>query len=556
MKLRKVAAILLAGSMILSLAACGSGGSSATETNGAETGTETANAETDAQGGETTGDAEGGIVRGGTVTLRRVGVTPINPTQTIAPEGDMMTYSLFFETLTWLEEGDFTASPNLAESWTWSDDYLQLDMTLASGATFFDGTPVNAEAVKATFDFYLDENYTHAQASYLSSLESVEVVDDLVVRFNFTEPDSGFLSVLSQPVGIILSPGSIEKFKETSDPEVFAREGGCGPFILDEFLDGESLTAVKNENYYRMGEDGQPLPYLDSVVVQIVADEAVMAANMESGDVQVVDFFSGLTYIDQFDASEDITLYEIAPKVQYILYMNTTKAPFDNIAVREALCYAFDREELINVLAGGNGYTTPTIVLPTQTFYTDEITNYGYDPEKSKELLASAGYADGVDIDLYFGTYGTMQDVCELLQAQAGAAGFNITLQPTDGATVKQLWASYDDNAPAGLRINDLGHPKASPYIQMEYTFGADALQNCSKYFDADFQELLAKVRTTIDQDESDEILRQMQVMIDEDIPIVSLYTANKYSAYRNEVKGLRYNGGGTMVFTSAWLAQ
>ena len=114
--------------------------------------------------------AEGDVVRGGNLTLRRVGITPINPTKTIATAGDMMSYSLFFETLTWLNEEDFTAQPNLATEWEWSEDNLHLEMTLVEGATFFDGTPVNAVAVKATFEFYKDPDYRHNQGSYLNNL--------------------------------------------------------------------------------------------------------------------------------------------------------------------------------------------------------------------------------------------------------------------------------------------------------------------------------------------------------------------------------------------------
>lgn len=540
--MKKILALLLALCMIAGMAACGTQASAPT-----------ASAAPTGEPAVSSSPETSGIVRGGNLTLRRVGITPINPTACIAPAGDMMTYSLFFETLTWLNEDDFTAQPNLATDWEWSDDNLHLDMTLVEGATFFDGTPVNAEAVKATMEFYTDPDSPHAQASYLANLESVEVVSDNVVRFNFSAPDASFLNVMSQPIGIILSPSAIESYKQSGDPEVFARTGGCGPFILDQYLDGESLTAVKNENYYRIGEDGQPLPYLDSVTVQIVADESVMAANLQSGDIDVVDFSTDQTVNDDLAANDDITLYEIAAKTQYILYMNTTKAPFDDVRVREALCYAFDRQELIDVMAGGNGFTTPTIVLPTQTFYRDGKV-YDYEPETAKSLLAEAGYADGVDIDLYFGTYGNLQELCELLQAQAQEAGFNINLNPTDGASVKQLWASYSDDAPAGIRINDLGHPKASPYIQMEYTFGPNALQNCSKYFRTDFQELLAKCSTTTDSEELDQILIEMQAMIEEDIPIVSLYTSARFSAYRTWVQGLRYNGDGTMVFTSAWL--
>ena len=547
--MKKILSVAIVLAMTMSLAACGGG---TKETQG-QASSETAAASGESAGTEAGETSVGEIKRGGTLTLRRTGTTPINPTQVIAPAGDMMTYSLFFETLTWFNEEDYSAQPSLAESWEWSDDSLSLTMKLKEGVNFFDGTPVNAEAVKTTMEYYMDPDTAHAQASYLANVDNVEVVDDYTVKFNFSAPDSSFLTAMAQPIGIILAPAAIEKFKSTNDPEVVAREGGCGPFKLSEFLDGESLTAVKNENYYKMGADGQALPYLDSVVVQIIGDEAVMAANMESGDIDAVDFFYDQNYIDEFNTNDDIVLYKIASQTQYILYMNMQKEPFDNVKVREALCYAFDRDECIDVLLNGDGFKTPTIVLPTQTFYRDGKI-YDYNPEKSKELLKEAGYPDGVTIEFYYGTYGSNKDIAELLQSQAAAAGFNLTLCPTDGASVKQLWASYNEDTPAGIRMNELGHPKPSPYIQMDYTFGQNALQNSSKWFSDDLAALLKEISQTTDETAQNEKLTQLQEMVEQEIPIVSLYTAYKFSAYRTWVEGLKYNGEGTMIFTEAWL--
>ena len=144
------AAIVLA--MTMSLAACGGG---TKETQG-QASSETAAASGESAVTEAGETSVGEIKRGGTLTLRRTGTTPINPTQVIAPAGDMMTYSLFFETLTWFNEEDYSAQPSLAESWEWSDDSLSLTMKLKEGVNFFDGTPVNAEAVKTTMEYYMD----------------------------------------------------------------------------------------------------------------------------------------------------------------------------------------------------------------------------------------------------------------------------------------------------------------------------------------------------------------------------------------------------------------
>ena len=102
--------------------------------------------------------------------------------------------------------------------------------------------------------------------------------------------------------------------------------------------------------------------------------------------------------------------------------------------------------------------------------------------------------------------------------------------------------------------MNELGHPKPSPYIQMDYTFGQNALQNSSKWFSDDLAALLKEISQTTDETAQNEKLTQLQEMVEQEIPIVSLYTAYKFSAYRTWVEGLKYNGEGTMIFTEAWL--
>ena len=542
--MKRLIALLLAVCMVLAMSGCGN------EPAVDDTPDNTAEATDGAQAGN-----ESGIKRGGVLVMRRAGVTPINPLQTIAPQGDDVVYAMFFECLTWFDENDYTAQPWLAESWEYSDDSLQLDMKLIEDANFCDGTPLNAEAVKKTFDFYLDEETGHIQRAYIQNVSSVEVVDEYTVRFNFSEPDSGFLTALSQPIGYIMAPAAIDKYKETQDPEVFAREGGSGPFVLESMLDGESYTAVKNTNYYRMGEDGQPLPYLDGAVVMVIGDTAVASANLQSGDIDLIDRVQSVSDIETLSADPNITMLDMAFAMDHLLYMNTTKAPFDDIRVREAMCYAVDRQDLIDTLAGGDGYITPTIILPNQTWYSDDIIpTYTYDPEKSRELLSEAGYPDGVTVELYYGTYSNMQQISELIQSQAEAAGFNIELVGVDGATNKQIWASYNEDAPAGMRLNDIGQPKASPYIQLEYIFGPDALQNCSKWFDPRVGELLDQIRAETDQEKRDELCFEFQELQAEFIPICMLHTVPGVAAMRSWVEGVQFNGEGLPYVTEAWL--
>jgi len=497
---------------------------------------------------------DGGIQRGGVLYARRIGITPINPMETIAPTIDKMVYGLFLESLLVSDGNDYSVKPGLAESWTYAEDGLSLEMKLVEGVSFHDGDPLNADAVVATWDLYRDAETPHIQISLASSVESVEAVSEYVVRFNFSAPDSAFLKTLTTPLGYVLSPSSIAKYRESGDPEVFAREGGTGPFVLDEMVDGEYYSAVRYDDYYKMGEDGEALPYLDGVVVQIVADETVLTANLQSGDIHVADSIGTTSQLEILRADENCVVAPLPLGCCYFLYMNTSKAPFDNILVREALCYAVERQELLDVINLGVGTMVPNIVWENQEYYKD-YPLYTYDPEKSLELLAEAGYPDGVTVELYYGNYGVMEDECELIQAQAAAGGFNIELVGVDGATVKQIWALENEDTPAGLRLQDNGTPKSSPYVQFEYIFGGSALQNCSKWLNPEFQELLSTINSVTDSEKQLEMIHRMQDLIMEDIPIVPLQSAPDYTAYRAEVQGLYWDGDATPYFVNAWLA-
>lgn len=236
-----------------------------------------------------------------------------------------------------------------------------------------------------------------------------------------------------------------------------------------------------------------------------------------------------------------------------ILYMNMEQEPFDDPLVRQAMCYAVNRDELNQVVSMGQAIQTPWLTLPDQWCYKDgEI--IGYDPAKAKELLAQAGYPDGVEVELYYGTYGVMQAECELIQAQAKEAGFNIMLVGMDGASVKTLWALQNPDAPAGMCLQNNIIPKSDPYTQMEYIFGENALQNCSRWIDAEYQELLKRVKVTFDRGEAKTMLDRMQDIGLEQMPTVVLQAGSRRSALADHTMGVYFDCDASMNFRTAWL--
>ena len=493
------------------------------------------------------------INRGGVLTTSRIGVTPLNPTKTIAPQGDKLILGLFFDSLIVIDE-NLELQPMLAESWSYSDDYLTLTMQLKQGVKYFDGTEMTAETVKECWDWYLDPDTGVTYASSIANVGSVSVADTYTIQFNMSSVDTGFLSQLAYQCGYILSPASIEKYKETADETVFAREGGTGPFILTDVVDGVSYTASKNEAYHMIGEDGQPLPYLDGVTVKVIGDESVAATNLISGDINVCDSLSLPELISQVNGSSSAAAQYLDSPFVFWISLNTELPPFDDPAVREALNYAFDRQGIIDLVNNGDGTLLPWCVLPTQYYYSDAKV-YEYDPETCKQMLADAGYPDGITLDLYYGTIVTLPQIAEVIQSQASAAGVTINLEPMDGASVKALWRLTNEETPAGGRLWFVQIPKITPYAQLEPQFGDTAAQNSSKWINSEFQQLLDELQATFDEGRISEIVARMQEIALEENPVIVLHTAAKAVGLGNNVHDVFVDLDGVPVFRAAWMS-
>ena len=149
-----------------------------------------------------------------------------------------------------------------------------------------------------------------------------------------------------------------------------------------------------------------------------------------------------------------------------------------------------------------------------------------------------------------------MQQVCEMVQAQAKEAGFDIKLVGQDGAAIKSTWAVDNEDAPAGMRLQNNGTPKVTASISMDYIFGDTALQNCSKWHNSEFQTLLDSLTETFDADEQAAILGEMQELIYNDIPICTLFYAPNYTAYSNNLNGLYWDSDTACYYSEAWLSE
>lgn len=322
--------VVAVGVSALVATACGGGGddsadSDTTQPEGGNVGRETV-VESEAQYG-------GNLVVG--ISGESDGWTP--QTNTFADAGSFVITSVI-EPMAVFDENN-VPTPYLAESWESNEDFTEWTIHLRDGVQFHDGEPLDAEAAKFNFD--------QAIASPLVGLalapmikdgdEGVVVVDDLTVQINLDRPWSALPgAMLAAQPGMMVSPLMFD------EPSFGALEPvGTGPFVFDEWVQDDKFVAVKNPDYWRTAENGDELPYLDSIEFRVITDGAARAAALESGDIDMM-YTTRAQDIADFREDDSITLIEDNRSEETFVQLNEAEPPFDNIHARRAAALAID----------------------------------------------------------------------------------------------------------------------------------------------------------------------------------------------------------------------
>ncbi len=215
----------------------------------------------------------------------------------------------------------------------------------------------------------------------------------------------------------------------------FSNPVGSGPYTFVEWVSGDKITLKKNENYFDADNMGQ----MDTITFKVIPEGTSRTIALETGEVDVVDELPSNDVSKVEDAS-DLTMYSSASTRIDYLGMNTQMAPFDNKLVRQAFNYAVDKQAVMMVAIDGTGVATESILAPSMLGY--KASEYKYDPEKAKELLAEAGYPDGFELTLW-ASGDQRKRMAEVIQANLMEVGITATIEMLE-------WGTYIDELMAG----------------------------------------------------------------------------------------------------------
>ncbi|WP_176083572.1 ABC transporter substrate-binding protein [Martelella sp. HB161492] len=424
------------------------------------------------------------------------------------------------------KDGTLEVEPSLATSWDISDDGTVYTFHLRDGVTFHDGSPFNAEAVKFNFDRMLDEsNPYHDTGPFplsfnFSSVKSVDVVDDLTVKFTLSEPYAPFLSNLAYPTGLIVSPEAVKQYGK----DYGRHPSGTGAFKFEEWDPNAKVVVSRNDDYW----DGAPP--LQAVVFRPITDANTRVAEMMSGGLDVMVEVPPDS-VQQFASDANYTVYEQSGPHVWFLILNMKDGVFADKKIRQAVNYAVNKQAIAdNILQGTASVAAGPIAPAFGWAYDENLDPYPYDPEKAKELLKEAGY-DGKELTFYVTEGGSgmlePQAMATQIQADLEAVGMPVKIETYEWNTflgkVNPGLEGKADMAEMAWMTND---PDTLPFLTLRTeAFPDKGGFNSGYYSNPEVDKLLEEARTATDQDKRAALYVKMQDIVHDDAPW--LFVAN-----------------------------
>ena len=482
---------LLSGVMALLLSAslCACGGSKTAEGTSEAAG-ESSEAETSNTLSEGTPVPGGSVVYGMTQDL-----ASLDPhVDTDAGTRDVV-FNLYEGLVKPTSDGGFI--PAVASDYIISDDAKTYTFTLRDGITFHDGTPVTIEDVKYSIDRYAE---IQGESSAFSSLvDSVEVQDDKTLVVNLKESYSEFLPMMT----IAIIPQSNE------DPA--GNPIGTGPFKYVSYTPGQNLELEKYDGYWQDG-----VPSLDSVEFKFIADVDTAFVELQAGTIDILKY---LTSAQAETLGDDYNIVQGSMNLVHAMYLNSAYEPLSKTEVRQALCYAVDRDAINNFIFGGKSHIIGSHMIPAMSkYYEPEAeTVYSYDPEKAKELLADAGYADGFDLEITVpSSYSQHVDSAQIIADELSQVGINVTLNQVEWST--WLQDVYKGGNFQATVIGFDGTLAPSDWLKKYVT---DDAKNFMHYSNTEYDDVFNTAYTTVDDDVKVENYKKAQMILAEDAAAV-----------------------------------
>lgn len=495
------------------------------------------------------GTGVGGITRGGTLRKGQLIQQLDHPARLSWLEGANIVRQVN-EYLT--ETGpDNITRPSLLESWEASDDVQTWTLNLRQGVKFNNGAEMTADDVIYSFGQWLDPEVGSSMLgllTYLDGMSSVEKVDDYTIRLNLTVPNIGVPEHLFHYPAVIL-PRDFQG-------DWVKQPIGTGAFTLEEYIEGERATLKARTDYWRMGEDGQPLPYLDGIVF-VNADKDASVAAIQGGQLDTLFKPRPADFLALKD-NPDIQVKSVATANCFVVRMRVDQEPWNDNRVRTALRMCQDREKILSLSYNDEGILSiDAHFSPVHPAYAERPIP-PYDPEGARALLEEYAAEKGIELPLKV-TLVTKNDLSEPEIAQslkelAAPAGFDIMLDITEPNGYWDRWTEV----PLGITIwaHRSLDTMVPPLAYIADDEGNPVPWNETRWVDDEFSQKLAQAELTLDIEERRQIIGELEDIMQERGPIGNSYWTNEWELIRKEFQGVVAHPSNFDMYYEVWKEQ
>lgn len=408
----------------------------------------------------------------------------------------------------------------VASDYTISEDGLVYTFTLRDGVKFHNGNEVTAEDVKYSLERVSGLLDGVALISTLQTIQSVDILDEKTVQVTV---DSANLELIYSFVAAIIPEGSGEDAEATPI--------GTGPFSFVSYTPQEGIVLKKFDEYWQAG-----LPYLDEVTFKIVASTDTVLMDLQAGSI---DIYPYLTDSQASELQNSFQILSAASDVVQALFLNNAVEPLDNELVRQAICYALDKESVNDFVSGGNGTIISSGMLPTLVDYYEDLNDsYGNTAniEKAKELLTEAGYPDGFDLEIMVpSNYTFHMETAEVVAEQLKAVGINATINGVE-------WETWLNDCYYGREyqatISGITCDMTPGYLLNRYQ--TESSKNFINFSDEEYDEVYLKAAASLDLTEKAGYYKRLQEILCEQagsaflqVPPITIAISPELSGYK-----------------------
>lgn len=442
----------------------------------------------------------------------------LDPHLAVAAGTEEVLFNLFEGLVKTDPEGNLI--PAVASDYDISEDGKTYTFTLREGIKFHNGDLVTVEDIVYSIQRLAGTESGTPLVSAYSLVESVEATDDQTVVITLSEANIEFLAYLTEAI--------IPADYDGQDTHPI----GTGPFQFVSRTPQEGMVIEKFEDYW-----GTPA-YLDRVEYRVITSADTLMMSLKSG---AVDLCAHLTSTQANELASQFNIETDSMKLVQALYLNNAVAPFDDVRVRQALCYAVDVQQILDLTADGDGYPLGSSMYPAfGKYFMPELTDYyTQDVEKAKELLADAGYADGFDMTITVpSNYTPHVEVAQVLVEQLKAVGVNATIELVE-------WSTWLENVYQGRNFQStvigLDATDAMTARAMLERFVSTADTNFINFSNSDYDRIFAEAIASADDAEQTELYKQLETILTEQAANVYIQDLCDYVAINPELGGLTF---------------